>query len=97
MSKFIINEKLYDTEKMELVGEVKKWYYNGFLSAVWGGEKGYTYNCNLYKSAKGNWLLTHTEGSTIFAEAIAEDEAKRLVKQLKYEIYVKHFGELEEA
>ena len=83
--KFIIENKLYDTEKMKLVGRVKKWYeYEGY--------------CDLYRSQKGNWLLVHIgEQGDYDGEAISEKEAKSLLMRYDYDAYAKEYGELEEA
>lgn len=64
---FVINGLKYDTEKMEKVADVKKWYQvdNIFTRAAYPGkEVGRMYDCELWKSAKGNWLLTHEEDYT---------------------------------
>ena len=61
---FVIKGMKYNTEKMEKVAEVRKWYrVDTFLtrSMYPGKEVGRTYPCELWKSAKGNWLLTHEE------------------------------------
>lgn len=54
---FVIKGMKYNTEKMEKVAEVKKWYLiNSFVlrSIYQGKEVGRTYPCELWKSAKGN-------------------------------------------
>lgn len=54
---FVIKGMKYNTEKMEKVAEVKKWYpINSFVlrSIYQGKEVGRTYPCELWKSAKGN-------------------------------------------
>ncbi|MGM9936059.1 MAG: hypothetical protein ACI38A_01830 [Candidatus Ornithomonoglobus sp.] len=59
MSKFIINSKVYDTEKMELVAEVEKVYpvQSLILKSMYGKDIGMRRGCDLYRSAKGNYLL----------------------------------------
>lgn len=98
---FVIKGMKYNTEKMEKVAEVKKWYpINSFVlrSIYQGKEVGRTYPCELWKSAKGNWLLTHKEDySTECGEAIQEEEAKSLLMRYATDIYEKMFGELPEA
>lgn len=61
MSRFVIQNMIYDTDKMKLVGTVRKWYeFRGWLSQqIFGEGTGRTYDCRLYRSDKGNWLLTH--------------------------------------
>lgn len=78
--KFVINGMKYDTDKMERTAKVEKWYKNNsaFARAMFPGQEvGRTYNCELWKSEKGNWLLTHEEDfQAKYGEAIGEDEAK---------------------
>lgn len=96
MSKFIIREKVYDTDKMERIGTVKKWYANGLQ--LWGSRIGHTYSCELYRSKKGNYLLvSKRDYNELLGEAITETEAKGLLMRYDYENYAKVFGELEEA
>lgn len=79
---FVIKGMKYNTEKMEKVAEVRKWYrVDTFLtrSMYPGKEVGRTYPCELWKSAKGNWLLTHEEDYSTYGEAIQEEEAKSLL------------------
>lgn len=98
---FVINGLKYDTEKMEKVADVKKWYQvDNFLirAAYPGKEVGRMYDCELWKSAKGNWLLTHEKDyTTEYGQAIQEEEAKSLLMRYATDIYEKLFGDLEEA
>lgn len=97
--KFVIQNKLYDTEKMKLVGRVKKWYeYKGYMmKQIFGEGVGMKYDCDLYRSDKGNWLLVHDGEGVCTGEAISEKEAKSLLMQYDYDAYAKEYGELEEA
>lgn len=59
---FIINNKKYDTEKMKKIADVKKWYSldSWIIDSMFGKkDMGRIYDCELWKSEKGNWLLTH--------------------------------------
>ena len=98
---FVINGLKYDTEKMEKVADAKKWYkIDNFLirAAYPGKEVGRTHDCELWKSAKGNWLLTHEEDyATKYGQAIQEEEAKSLLMRYATDIYEKLYGDLEEA
>lgn len=100
MARFIIREKVYDTDKMKLIGHVKKWYeFQGWLrKQVFGDGIGRMNDCELYRSDKGNYLLVHENdcGSTT-GEAIEEAEAKGLLMHYDYDSYAELFGELEEA
>lgn len=98
---FVIKGMKYNTEKMEKVAEVRKWYrVDTFLtrSMYPGKEVGRTYPCELWKSEKGNWLLTHEmDYSKSIGEAITEEEAKELLMRYATPIYEEMFGELPEA
>lgn len=72
---FVINYMKYDTDKMEKVADVKKWYEvdNIFSRALYGGERvGRYYRCELWRSEKGNWLLTHEADHKTYGKAISE-------------------------
>jgi len=98
---FVINGLKYDTEKMEKVADVKKWYKTNnirLLHAFPGKEIGHVYDCELWKSTKGNWLLTHEEDyAKQYGQAIQEEEAKDLLMRYATNIYEKLYGDLEEA
>lgn len=62
--KFVINGMKYDTDKMERMAKVQKWYKNdsALIQIMFPEQEvGRTYSCELWKSEKGNWLLTHEE------------------------------------
>lgn len=97
---FVIYGKKYDTDKMEKVAEVKKWYRDDslFLQSLCGNaEVGRIRYCELWKTRKGNWLLTHKENQTICGEAIGEEEAKGLLMKHDFRAYEKMYGEIPEA
>lgn len=98
---FIINNKKYDTTKMEKIASVKKWYRieSAIISAMFSEkEMGRTYDCELWKSHKGNWLITREEDySKHIGEAISESEAKELLMRHALNKYEQLFGEIEEA
>lgn len=97
---FIINNMKYDTDKMEKVANVKKWYKvdNIFSRVLYGGEEmGRYYPCELWRSKKGNWLLTHEEDCKVYGQAISEFEAQSLLMTYDTEIYEKKYGEIPEA
>lgn len=99
--KFVINGMKYDTDKMERMAKVQKWYENDSALAKRmfpGMEVGGTYSCELWKSEKGNWLLTHEEDfQKKYGEAIGEEEAKELLMRYASAVYERMFGELPEA
>lgn len=99
--KFVINGMKYDTDKMECMAGVKKWYQNNspLVRVMFPGQEvGHTYNCELWKSEKGNWLLTHEEDfGAKYGEAIEEEEAKNLLMKYATAVYERVFEELPEA
>ncbi len=99
--KFIIRGMKYDTEKMQKIATVKKWYREdtALNRAIFPGQEvGRVHECELWKSGKGNWLLTHEVGYTDnMGEAITEEEAKALLMRYATPIYEEMFGALPEA
>ena len=100
MARFIIQNKVYETDKMEHLGRVQKWYeFEDYVDKLLYG-KGYgrVMDCELYRSKKGNYLLVReNDYGRLVGEAIGEAEAKRLLMNHQYEKYVELFGALEEA
>lgn len=98
---FVIDRLKYDTDKMEKVADIKKWYpvKNIIAEAIYGeGKYGITYDCELWRSKNGNWLVTHKDDyETVCGEAIKEKEAKNLLMKANIQAYEKIFGPLEEA
>lgn len=93
---FVINNLKYDTDKMELVSE--KCEYN-YLSVIYGDICKFSgKNVKLFKSTKGNWLLTYEKDChKSFAIALNEEKAKDILLTHDLKAYEKMFGELEEA
>lgn len=95
---FVINGMKYDTEKMELITDVKKWYRINYIFTFFGKEVGKVYKCHLWKSKKGNWLLTHErDDGEKEGEAIEEEEAKNLLLRYEPSKYEELFEEIPEA
>lgn len=96
--RFIINGMKYDTDKMEKIANVKKWYAtnNVLLRRVYG-DIGSEYICELWKSSKGNWLLTHEQDYSSKGEAIEEEEAKKLLMRYAPDKYEELFEEIPDA
>ena len=92
---FVINNMKYDTDKMELISDKCEYLYSdSFIDGI----KYQARNVKLWKSVKGNWLLTYDKNSIRhFGESIKEDFAK--ARLIKYDLakYEELFGELEEA
>lgn len=98
--RFVIGGMKYDTDKMERVAAVRKWYReDNFINQALfpGQEVGRIHDCELWKSEKGNWLLTHEEDYKNVGQAIEEEEAKALLMRYATETYESMFGELPEA
>ena len=94
---FVINNLKYDTDKMELVSE--KCQYN-YLSVIYGDICKFDgKDVKLFKSTKGNWLLTYKERNwhKSFCVALDEEKAKDILLTYDLKAYEKVFGELEEA
>ena len=92
---FVINKLKYDTDKMTLISEKCERYYTG-------RRLGYTFaaiDVQLWKSKKGNWLLTFRRDIAypISGIALTESEAMDLLLKYDLEVYETLFGELEEA
>ena len=94
---FIINNLKYDTDKMEIISrkcrvQYPSAFYSDFVNQ-------YGRETILWKSKKGNWLITYKKCSngTVYAEALTSTQAMSLLVQYDVETYEKIFGEIEEA
>lgn len=94
---FVINNLKYDTDKMEIVSRKCRVQYpsNFYYDVI----KQYGRETILWKSKKGNWLITYKKCSndTVYAEALTSTQAMSLLVQYDIETYEKIFGEIEEA
>lgn len=88
--KKIINNKLYDTEKADLIIEYTTPIESRLLKGLYS-----RYDAKLYKTKKGSWFRV-VNTVTPKLEAVNEKEAKEIVK-LDPDLYIKLFGEVEEA
>lgn len=101
---FVIDNLKYDTDKMELISDKCEYTYNWVFTLThkeWGS---YGKDVKLWKSQKGNWLLTYrtdydSRGTDYDSRGVKllENDVKKLL--LKYDLskYEELFGELEEA
>ena len=93
---FVINKLKYDTDKMTLMSEKCSYSYDTYflnLKSNYAGK-----NVKLWKSAKGNWLLTYEDScENKYGKAIDKEEAADLLLEYDLEKYEEIFGELEEA
>ena len=94
---FVINNLKYDTDKMEIVSKKCRISYPSDLYGSF--IKKYAIETILWKSNKGNWLVTYKKSSndTVYAEALTSTQAMSLLVQYDLETYEKIFGEIEEA
>lgn len=96
---FVINNLKYDTNKMELISEKCDYSYESVFLLTNTKMTYIAHNVKIWRSKKGNWLVTYTKQgySTNSAESLTESEVKRLL--LKYDLskYEEIFGEIEEA
>ena len=93
---FVIQDKIYDTEKAENVLD-----YFVLQPVELPGTSLVFKNkvpAKLYKTKKGNWFTVKNKKEEYTATAISESEVKEIFKKLnEVELYNKHFSELEEA
>lgn len=94
---FVIDNLKYDTDKMEIISrkcrvQYPSDFYNGIVH-------NYGRETILWKSKKGNWLVTYKKCSngTVYAEVLTSTQAMSLLLQYDIETYEKMFGEIEEA
>lgn len=92
---FVINNLKYDTDKMELISDKCEYSYSGYILDIELSYRGK--DVCLWKSKKGNWLLTYRTDYSTKAKAIDEEEVKSLLIRYDLVAYEKLFGEIEEA
>ena len=92
--RFIVNNKIYDTEKSELLCTFEKqWEIKTLCSMMY-----LSLDTNLYRTVKGAYFLTCREDyDRSCIEVINEDVAKVYLIHNNYDKYIEMFGELEEA
>ena len=93
-----VNDKLqYDTDKMELISEKCEYTYTWVFTLTDTKMSSYGKDVKLWKSKKGNWLLTYRTDYQSKGVKLLEEDVKKLL--LKYDLpkYEELFGELEEA
>lgn len=95
MSKAIINNKMYDTEKAESVVSFRRRVDMG--PVISGSQIHWTpmHDCTLYKTAKGSYFDHDEDTGTITPRD--ETWAKDLIRRLYPDKYIELFGEVEEA
>lgn len=94
---FVIDNLKYDTDKMELISEKCEYTYTWVFTLTQTEMRSYGKDVKLWKSRKGNWLLTYNTDYTTKGVKLLEEYVKKLL--LKYDLpkYEELFGEIEEA
>ena len=91
----VINNLKYDTDKMELISDECEYWYKGELLGTPMRYRGR--DVRLWRSSKGNWLLTYKSDYTTYGKALCEKEVENILIQYDLEMYEQIFGEVEEA
>ena len=94
---FVIDNLKYDTDKMELISDKCKYTYTWVLSLTGTEMSSYGKDVKLWKSKKGNWLLTYHTDYDSRGVKILEKDVKKLLMKYDLSKYEEVFGELEEA
>ena len=93
--RFIVNNKIYDTDKAELLAEG---IYEVREPSIF---KGFDTVCKckskLYKTQKGTYYFVYEYKLSHCIELVTEDEAKSWLMHADYSKYAELFGELEEG
>ena len=94
---FVIDKLKYDTDKMELISEKCKYAYTWVFTLTQTKMRSYGEDVKLWKSKKGNWLLTYRTDYSSRAVKLLEEDVKKLLLKYDLQKYEELFGELEEA
>lgn len=92
--KFIVNNKIYDTDKAEKVLNYRHRFPLTLTPqfCIW-------HDMELYRTSKGNWFsVRHEDYGKVTCIAHTVEEAKEIFKKCnRVELYAQYFGNLEEA
>ena len=94
---FVIDNLKYDTDKMELISDKCEYTYTCVLSLIGTETRSYGKDVKLWKSKKGNWLLTYRKDYVLKGVKLLEEDVKKLLLKYDLQKYEEIFGELEEA
>lgn len=94
---FVIDNLKYDTDKMELISEECEYSYTWVFTLTNTKVSSYGKDVKLWKSKKGNWLLTYRTDYASKAVKLLEEDVKKLLLEYDLQKYEELFGELEEA
>lgn len=94
---FVIDNLKYDTDKMELISEKCEYTYTWTFTLLKTKMSSYGKDVKLWKSRKGNWLLTYNTDYITKGVKLSEKDVKKLLMEYDLPKYEEIFGELEEA
>ena len=94
---FVIDKLKYDTDKMELISEKCGYTYTWAFALIQTEMRSHGKDVKLWKSKKGNWLLTYRTDYVSKGVKLLEEEVKKLLLEYDLQKYEELFGELEEA
>lgn len=94
---FVIDNLKYDTDKMELISEKCQYSYTWVFTLTNTRMSSYGKDVKLWKSKKGNWLLTYRTDYHSRGGKLLEEDVKKLLLEYDLSKYEELFGELEEA
>lgn len=91
---FVIDNLKYDTDKMELISEKCEYTYTWTLTLTNTQLRSYGNDVKLWKSKKGNWLLTYYAGCYSKGVKLLEKDVKKLLLEYGLQKYEELFGGL---
>lgn len=94
---FVIDNLKYDTDKMELISEKCEYIYTRTFTLINTRMSSYGKDVKLWKSKKGNWLLTYSTDHQSIGVKLSDEDVKKLLLEYDLSKYEEIFGELEEA
>ena len=94
---FVIDNLKYDTGKMELISKKCEYTYTWKFTLTNTEMSSFGKDVKLWKSKKGNWLLTYNTKYTSRGVKLLEEDAKNLLLEYDLSKYEELFGEFEEA
>lgn len=94
---FVINNLKYDTDKMELISDKCKYTYTWEFTLLKQKMNSFGKDVKLWKSKKGNWLLTYKTDYVSKGVKLLEEDVKKLLLDYDLPKYEEIFGEIEEA
>lgn len=94
---FVIDNLKYDTDKMKLISEKCRYNYLWTVGLINMKMQSPGKDVKLWKSKKGNWLLTYRTDYSTRAVKFSVEQVKEILMKYDLEKYELLFGELEEA